>query len=187
MPDSINASTSPKRPHRWLRRLAWLTAILTVLLVAAYFVVTSSAFFKSMVLPRVSNVLHAGVTVSDASVQPFSRIILHDLKVEAAGQKPLVVAPKVSVSYHLFDILKGNLHVDEITLDSPTVELVQNPDGSSNLEPMLRALQAKPAAEKKPATGVSKPLQIDLGKLTLSNGTFGKSKFTRTATATWLG
>jgi uncharacterized protein involved in outer membrane biogenesis len=44
-----------------------------------------------------------------------------------------VTAPEVRVSYHLLDILRGNLHIDEIALVSPTIELVENPDGSSTL------------------------------------------------------
>ena len=173
MSETIAVSSSPKKCRRWLRWLAWSTAVLLVLLVAAYFVATSAAFLKSVILPRVSGALNASVTVSDASIHPFSGIVLRDLKVQADGQPPLVTAPEVRVSYHLFDILGGNLHVDEIALVSPTIELVQNPDGSSNLGPILKALQAKPAAEKKPVTtmGASKPLQIDLGKLTLSNAT----------------
>ena len=172
MSETIAASSSPKKCRRWLRWLAWSTGVLLVLLVAVYFVATSAAFLKSVILPRVSGALNASVTVSDASIHPFSGIVLRDLKVQAAGQPPLVTAPEVRVSYHLFDILGGNLHVDEIALVSPTIELVQNPDGSGNLQPILKALQAKPAAEKKPAAaGASKPLQIDLGKLTLSNAT----------------
>jgi hypothetical protein len=172
MSETIAVSSSPKKCRRWLRWLAWSTVVLLVLLVAAYFVATSAAFLKSVILPRVSSALNASVTVSDASIHPFSGIVLRDLKVQAGGQPPLVTAPEVRVSYHLFDILGGNLHVDEIALVSPTIELVQNPDGSSNLGPILKALQAKPAAEKKPAAaGASKPLQIDLGKLTLSNAT----------------
>jgi len=173
MPETIAASSPPKKRRRWLRWLAWSTAVLLVLLVAAYFVATSSAFLKAVILPRASRALNASITVSDASIHPFSGIILRDLKVQPNGQQPLVTASEVRVSYHLFDILGGNLHVDEIALVSPTVELVENPDGSSNLGPILKALQSKPAAEKKPAVaaGVSKPPQINLGRLMLSNAT----------------
>ncbi len=166
-------ATPPRKRRRWLRWVAWSAAVLLVLLVTAWLVVTSSAFLKSVILPRVGAALNAGVTVSDASIHPFSGIVLRDLKVQASGQPPLVTASEVRVSYHLFNILGGNLRVDEIALDSPTIELVENPDGSSNLGPILKALQPKPAAEKKPAasTAVSKLLQIDLGKLTLSNAT----------------
>jgi uncharacterized protein involved in outer membrane biogenesis len=172
MSETIVPLPSPKQRRRWLRWLAWSTAVLLVLLVAACFVATSASFLKSVILPRVSGALNASVTVSDASIHPFSGIVLRDLKVQAAGQPPLVTAPEVRVSYHLLDILGGNLRVDEIALVSPTIELVENPDGSGNLQPILKALQANPAAEKKPAAaGASKPLQIDLGKLTLSSAT----------------
>ncbi len=174
MSDTIAASLPPKKRRRWLRWLAWSIAVLLVLLVTAYFVATSSAFVKSVILPRVSGALNASVTVSDAAIHPFSGIVLRDLKVQASGQPPLVTASEIRVSYHLFDILGGNLRVDEIALVSPTIELVENPDGSSNLDPILKAMRSKPAAEPKPtasATGGSKPLQIDLGKLTLSNAT----------------
>ena len=171
MPETIAASPPPKKRRRWLRWLACTTAILLVLLVTVYFVATSSGFLKAVILPRVGGALNATVTVSDASIHPFSGIVLRDLKVQANGQPPLVTASEVRISYHLFDILGGNLHVDEIALASPTVELVENPDGSSNLGQILKALQSKSPAGKKPAAGASKPLQIDLGKLTLSNAT----------------
>ncbi|HUZ07048.1 MAG TPA: AsmA family protein, partial [Candidatus Paceibacterota bacterium] len=173
MSDTIAVSSPPKKRRRWLRWLAWSSAILLVLIVAIYFVATSSAFLKAVILPRVGSALNATVTVSDASIHPFSGIVLDDLKVQPNGQSPLVTASEVRVSYHLFDILGGNLHVDEIALVSPTVELVQNPDGSSNLGTLLKALSSKSSAATKPATtsAASKPLQIDLGKLTLTHAT----------------
>jgi uncharacterized protein involved in outer membrane biogenesis len=178
MSENIVTPSPLKKPRRWLRWSAWSAVALLVLLVAAYFVVTSSGFLKAVILPRVSGALNASVTVSDASIHPFSGISLRDLKVQADGQPPLVTVSEVRVSYHLFDLLGGNYHVDEIALVSPTVEVVENPDGSSNLEPILKALQGKPAAEKKPAASakVSKPLQIDLGKLTLSHATIRQIK-----------
>ncbi len=178
MSENIVTPSPLKKPRRWLRWSAWAAVSLLVLLVAAYFIVTSSGFFKAVILPRVSAALNAGVTVSDASIHPFSGISLRDLKVQAAGQPPLVTASEVRVNYHLFDILGGNYHVDEIALVSPTIELVENPDGGSNLGPILKALQGKPAAEKKPAAAAkaSKPLQIDLAKLTLSHATIRQIK-----------
>jgi uncharacterized protein involved in outer membrane biogenesis len=179
MTDTIAASMPPKPRSRWLRRLAWFFAILLILLVAAYFVATSSAVLKGVILPRVGSALNATITVSDAALHPFSGIVFRDLKVQPAGQPALVTASEVRVSYHLLDILGGNLRVDEIALVSPAVELVVNPDGSSNLDPILKALQSKPTAEKKPAAppaGASKPPRIDLGKLLVSNATVRQIK-----------
>ena len=134
-----------KKRRSWLRTLAWLAVWLIVLVVVAYFVVTSRAFIKGVVLPRLGSAIRANVTVRDVSFSPFKQIVLRDLKVQAEGQAPVLTVSEVNARYHLWDILGGNIHVDEIALTSPTVELVDNPDGSSNLEPLLQALLGKPA------------------------------------------
>ena len=175
MTETKISSSAPAKPRRWLRGLAWVVGILAVLVVALYFVATSSAFFKGFILPRASAALNAKLSVSDASLSPFSQIILHNLKVETTGAEPLVVAPEVRLRYSLFDILGGNIHVDEITLSSPTVVLEQNPDGTSNLDPILKAQNAKPEAAKptqkaQPAKS-TKPMQVFLGKLALTDAT----------------
>ena len=64
----------------------------------------------------------------------------------------------------------------EVALVSPTVALVENPDGSSNLD-ALKASNKKPSESKPPRPGKSpKPPQIDLRKLTLSNATIRRIK-----------
>ena len=176
MADTATVATTPKKPRRWLRWLAGLATGVVVVLVAAYFVVTSSAFLKAEVLPRVGSALNSSVTVSDVTLHPFRQLVLRDLKVQPNGREPLVTAGEVRVNYHLWDILHGNLRVDEIALVSPTVNLVQNPDGTSNLDPLLKALQAKPSAAKPATPAAAKPLQIDLGKLTLSNADILETK-----------
>jgi uncharacterized protein involved in outer membrane biogenesis len=153
--------------------------ILIVLLVVVYFVATSGAFFKGVILPRVGKAMNAQVTVSDASISPFSQVVLRNLKVQTTGSEPLVTATEVRLRYSLMNIIRGNIHVDEVALVSPTVVLVENPDGSSNLDPILKSQQAKPG-EKKPeqpakAPG-AKPLQIDLKKFALTDATIRRVK-----------
>lgn len=157
--------------------LAWVGGSLLVLLVVLYFVVTSAAFFKGVILPRVGQSLNAQITVSDASIHPFSEVTLRDLKVEAQGQEPVITASEVRVRYHLFRILGGHLDVDDIALMSPTISVIENPDGSGNLTPILEALQAKPSAKTAPPPAApAKPMQIDLKKFTLSNATIRREQ-----------
>ena len=127
MTEATISSSAPRRPGRWLRRLAWILGVFIILLVALYFVGTSSAFFKGVILPRVSTSMGAEVTVSDASISPFKEVTLHNLKVQAAGQEPLVTAPEVRARYSLMDIVRGNIRVDELALSSPTIVLIENP------------------------------------------------------------
>ncbi len=176
MTDTTVKSQPPKRG--WLRWLVRIGGLLIILIIAAYFVATSSAFIKGIILPRVSASLHADITAGDVSVHPFKEITVRDLKVQAKGREPLVTAPEARLRYSLLQILRGTIHVDEVALISPTVLLVENPDGSSNLDPLLQAPERSPQAGKKPAPPAkpSAPMQIDLVKLTLSNATFRKEK-----------
>lgn len=176
MANTTIVTPSRKRRRGWLRILAWLVVLLLILIVVAYFVVTNPAFIKGVVLPRLSGALDANVTVSNVSLSPSKQIVLRDLKVQTKGQAPVFSAAEVSVRYHLWDILGGNLHVDEIALSSPTVELVENPDGSSNLDPLLKALHGKPAEAGTPQPKSSKAPRIDLGKLALRNASLVEIK-----------
>ncbi len=167
MADAIVTAPAPRKRRRWLRALAWIFGIFIVLIVVAYFVGTSSAFFKAVILPKVGSALNARVTVSDASISPFRQVILQNLKVETTGAEPLVAAPEVRVRYSLMDIIRGNIHVDELTIASPTIVVVKNPDGTSNLDPLTKG-QAKPS---KPEQKPSKSTQIDIRKVALTEAT----------------
>jgi hypothetical protein len=162
---------TPKR-RGWLRILGWTLLVLLLLVIVLYFVATSSAFFKGVILPRVSRSLNANITVADASLSPFSSVVLHKLKVQTTGSEPLVTAEEVRAVYHLGDIIRGNYHIEDLTLSSPVIQIITNPDGTSNLDPILQAIQkpqkpAQPAVPAKP----SAPQQIDIKKMALNNAT----------------
>src|ERR1039457_4647077 len=179
MTDTTVSAPAPKKRRGWLRAIAWVFGLLIVLLVAVYFVATSGPFFKGVILPHVGKVMNAEVTVSDASISPFSQVVLHNLKVQTTGTEPLVTATEVRLRYSLMDIIRGNIHIDEVGLSSPTVTLVENADGSSNLDPILKAQQAKPGEQKpeQPAKPPgAKPMQLDLKKFALTDATIRQVK-----------
>ena len=97
---------------RWGRRIGIAFLILIVLLVVLFFVATSGAFLKSVILPRASKSLNAQITVDDASISPFSQVILKNLRVQTTGAEPLVTANEVRLRYSLMDIIKGHINVD---------------------------------------------------------------------------
>jgi len=151
--------------------------VLILLLVVVYFVGTSSAFFKGIILPRVSKALNANVTVADASISPFKQVVLHNLKVQLGDQEALISAPEVRARYSLIDIIRGNIQVDEVALSSPTVTVVENPDGTHNYDALVKSgteqpTETKPAQPSKP----SKPTQLDLRKVALNDATVRQIK-----------
>ena len=167
-----DAVVSPRR-RGWLRILGWVLLILILLVVILFFVVTSSAFLKGVVLPKVSKSIHATVTVGDASIHPFSRVILRQVKVQTTGSEPLFQADEVRLVYHLGDILAGNYHVEEVTVTSPTIEFITNPDGSKNTDPLFQQNQAKSVPPAQPArpSQPSKPQKVTINKVVLNNAT----------------
>src|SRR5437867_7737249 len=135
MADTLTPSVM-KKPRRWLRRLGIAAGLLVVLLVVLYFGATSAFFLQRFVLPKASAALNAQITISDASISPFSQVVLRDLKVQTTGPEPLITAQEVRARYSLRAILGGHLKVAEVTLSSPTVNLVRSAEGASNLDPI---------------------------------------------------
>ena len=67
--------------------------------------------------------------------------------------------------------------MDEVAVVNPTVSQVENPDGSSNLDPITKAQKEKPEKnEEKQPSKPSKPLQIDVKKFALTDATIRKVK-----------
>jgi type II secretion system protein N len=165
-------SPVPRRAS-WRRKLLWAGAGLVVLLVAVYFVVSSSAFFTSVILSRVGAAVGGQVTVAEVAFSPFSHVYLRQLKVKTPGAEPLLEAEEVRLRYSLFSILGGNLKLDEVTVVSPVVQIIQNPDGTSNLDPLLKK-PAKPSGQpgQSNSNAPSKPLQIELKDVAVKNATF---------------
>jgi hypothetical protein len=169
---TMTTTDSPPAPKRksWLRRLAWLAATLVVLLVVSYFVVTSAAFLKGVILPKVSQAMNAKVTVTDASIQPFSLVTLKGVSVQTLGPEPAVTVEEVRLRYSLTSILGGTIKVEEIALVNPKIRIEQNADGTSNLDPITKNSGTKPAAQPPTSSGPSQPPKVDISKVTLSDG-----------------
>ena len=82
--------------------------------------------------------MNADITVADASIHPFKEVVLHNLVVKTTGDEPLVTAPEVHAKYSLMDMIGGKIHVDLAELNSPKVVIIQNADGTSNLDPLTK-------------------------------------------------
>lgn len=161
----------PPRRRKWLRVLGFLFAGVFLLLIVGYFVVTSSAFFKSVILPRASQALNAQITVSDASISPFSQVILKDLKVQTTGSEPLAQVPELRVRYSLGDILRGNIKVNELTAVSPIVVVQQDANGKSNLDPILQSGKSGESKSSTSSKSSGEPMRLDIGAVRIENGT----------------
>jgi AsmA family/AsmA-like C-terminal region len=138
-------------------------------LVVLYLFVTSSVFLRWFVLPRVAAALGSRMHVTGISLSPFSSLRLSGLRLDPRGAETLVAVEDVLVRYDLGAILGGTLTIRELTVEGPSVTVVEKADGTSNLSAFLDALSGPPKASQ--PSGPSKPVQFDLSKIVLRNGT----------------
>ncbi|MBI1178376.1 hypothetical protein GC207_13150 [bacterium] len=153
----------------------WLVAavVVVILMVVGWFILTSGAVIKAMVLPRVASAIHADLTVDDVSLSPFSGIELTNLKLAPAGGKPIVEAQRADVKYHLFQLIGGTIAVDQVELVQPRITVRQRADGGSDLQDWLAGLSkgTNAAASQPTGSGGGKPPQLAIGSVTIKDGT----------------
>lgn len=152
IPDKVGVTPRGRGRRRWLVVAGLAVIGLVCLLVLVYNVVTSAWFLKRVVLPRAGRALGAELTVSNAVIHPLSGLELIGLRVTPLGQPALATVNRIHVRYRLCALLKGRVAVDDCQVERAEFVLVSNPDGTSNLDPILRALAARaaaPTAEKR--------------------------------------
>jgi len=149
-----------------VRKLAWISSAVIALLVAVYFVATSSAFLKAWVLPRVNAAIGAQVNAEQITLRPFSQLVLQKLRLQTTGPEPLLTADEARVRYDLLAILRGYIDVHEVSLVAPQVHIAMDAEGRSNLDALLPRPGA-PAAQTAPP---AKAGQLNVKNVTLKNG-----------------
>lgn len=162
-------------PGRWRRRLMITALVLAVLMVVFYFVATSNAFIKGVIAPRVGAALNADISLASAQVSPFSKVVLRDLKVTPKGAATLFTATEITARYSLWSIIRGTIAVDEVTVVSPVITVVENADGTSNLDPILKSQKGEPEKPAPPAEP-GKPSQVDIKSVNVKNATIRRIK-----------
>src|SRR6266513_2147416 len=145
------------KKRRWGRRMMVILLVIFVPLVIGYFVVTSEPFCKRVSLPRASKSLNAKITVADASIHPFSQVVLRGVKVQTTGTEPLATMQEARLRYSLMDIIRHNIKVSEVTAIQPVIHIVTNPDGSSNLDPLMKPKKPEKPAAPAPEKPAQKP------------------------------
>ena len=182
MPDAkTKIGSNEKSGRNGLKFLFRAGILLLLLLIVAYFIVTSSAFIQGVVIPRVEKTVNAKITVADVEFSPFTQLALHEVKITPEGREMLLSAKLIHARYSLLAILRGNILVEEVLLDAPTVSVVTNPDGSSNLD-FLKSLSSSADTSRSQENSVdaSGPTRLNIKSVALKNGTFRQTTTSKT-------
>jgi len=133
---SSSNSNAMRGPRRW----PYVIGALGLLLVAVYFIATSSAVLKSVVLPKVAAAVGSDVAVDEISLSPFSSLEIRGLKVVPKGETSLAEIREIRARYSLLSIIQGKIQVEELIVDGLAVTVVEKADGSGNLASLLTGL-----------------------------------------------
>ncbi|MCX7867670.1 MAG: AsmA-like C-terminal region-containing protein [Limisphaera sp.] len=158
------------RRRRWPLWIGLGAAVLLLLLTVAWWVITSNAFFQAAILPRIGRTLNARVEVGQAEIRPFRGITLRRVQIRTDDREPLLEATELRVRYSLRGLWDGRIEIEECVLEEPRLAVRFEPDGRSNLDPVLAAFQKPAPAAPQPATGGTESLVFRVGQLVLHRG-----------------
>lgn len=147
--------------------------ILVVLILALYFVVSSSWFLKSVVIPRVGAALNSKLIVGDITLRPFAELTIDQIKLTPNGAETLFTAKKINAKYSLLAILRGNLTVEDVTVDSPIVTIVQHAKGGSNLDVLSAGEKSNPQPAAKSSGSAPR---LNIKSVAVRNAAFRQTK-----------
>ena len=164
------SSLLPPKQKKWPKYLGITAGVLVVL----YFVLTSGAFLKAVVLPQVGASLGSDLSVSEVSLSPFSSLTLQQVKLTPKGEDTLATVAEVRVRYSLIALLGGGLKVDEVTVDSPVITVLERADGTGNLQKLLGSLGK--SSSKSSGSKQSGAAKLDVRNVSLKNATFRQTR-----------
>jgi hypothetical protein len=162
MANIIIKNAVPRRRSRlWQQVFVGLILMFVLLLLTAYFVVSSNSFFQYFIVPKLSSALNAELKVAHSDVRPFSGVELRDISLTPKGREQLLGARNLRVRLQFSALLRGKIVLEEILVDRPEITVVTRVDGSSNLDPLLQP--------RSPSVGASASPAFEIKSLKLSN------------------
>ncbi len=136
---------------------------------------TSATFLRRVILPKVGASMNSSITVADASIKPFSQVVLKQLTVTPHGKETLFKADEVRARYSLMDIIKGKITVTEATVIAPVITIFESADGSKNSDPITKKTDAE---QKKPEekSKSKKSVNLNIQNVSLKNALVQQTK-----------
>jgi len=164
------SSHSDSRRQQRSRKRLWLLGIpaaLVLLLLAAILVLTNQAFLKKFILPRIAARNNVRIQAERIRFRPWGSLSVAGLDVRTADGKPFFKAASAAVDYNLLALIRGDIDLGKVALQSPSLRVVQNEDGSTTLDAFL----AKSEEETALRGGGALP-SIHIASLSVRDGRF---------------
>jgi uncharacterized protein involved in outer membrane biogenesis len=146
-------------------------AALVLLLIAGWLLINPNRY-RDVIQTQLENQLGRRVTLGEMSLGFFPlRFQVNTpliAEAEGVGSQPFIRAEKLDVRVSLLPLLGGNIRVDSLELQRPSVEFIRTTDGTWNFSTL--GSKTETSAQAPASTGGS---QISLARLVIHDGEVG--------------
>jgi hypothetical protein len=175
-PADPNASQQPadQPPPKKKRRRRWPWVILGLIvallvLVALLPTLISTGAGRSFAVGQANNYINGKLDVADWSIGWTTGVTLEGVKLDDQQGRRVAEIARVRVPMSLIAAARGNYDLGEVVIDKPNlVNLEINPDGSTNLDKLVKESGEKVTKAPEPAKGGESKLPDLKGKVVVS-------------------
>ena len=126
------------------KKLIALLLLLTIIVVGALFALSKSqetmTGVQGILRTELSKALGSVVTVGQVEITSYNTITIHDITIYDKQSEALATSEKITVTYSLLNILRGQTVVDaisDVAVEKPTMWLTQSTNGRWNVQDLL--------------------------------------------------
>ncbi len=150
---------------RWVWRGGLIAVALIVVVLAALPSMISDGWLKAKLTGAVSEQMNGSLSIDRLSVGWFSTPAIEAVAIKDADGNTIASVASITADATLWSLATGGRNLGVIAIDQPTADIVQNADGTTNLQVALGdLLKADPEAPDEP---ISLPIT---GKLKVTGG-----------------
>ncbi len=131
-------------------------AVLIALIGLSFFVRSylRSERLKALLVPRIEQVTGRGVNIGSIQVSLFRGIVVKGLSIRGkSGEGDFLSARSLVLDYRLLPLLKKELIIEKLELESPSVRIEKKKDGTYNFSDILDTFNKREEAERTGGTG----------------------------------
>ncbi len=115
------------------------------------------------------------VTIAGVSIKWFDSLTLEGIRILDRQNRPMITVGRLDANYSLRNLIDSsahNLHIDEVVLYRPDVQMVKNPlNGDTNLDEFIARIEALTADPDNPGIP-DQNVPFTVGRVTLADGSY---------------
>jgi hypothetical protein len=148
---------APRRRRGWWWKIPLALLVLLIVLVLLAPTIAGTSPVRRYVLGNVNQNLNGSVAIDDWSISWTRGIEARGIKLLDDRGAEVASIARVRTALSLIDAIRGRYHLGETVVDEPNLEqLVIYPDGSNNLQKLVKEAPAAPKSAREPSSASEK-------------------------------